>query len=424
MNIPVWLFVILVVSTLLAVVLGYVLWSGRTQRFTRVGRRELESLDAALPSIEGLTQGWRVEGNRLELLRNGDAFFSRLLDDVANAKQSVHLESYVWWRGEICVRVAAAFSKKAREGVAVRLILDAFGSLSMDPKLLEQMREAGVLVARYNDFRFRTMGRINKRTHRKLAVIDSQVGYIFSHGIAQEWMGDADGPDRWRDTGARLEGPIVPRIQALFAQHWMEETAEVLSDSAYFPDPPPRGEVILQLVASSPRGGVSPVSLLHRLVIAAAEREIVIQNPYFAPSREIVDMLIEAAKRGVRVRIMVPGGKTDSYTTWYAGHQSFERLLEEGVEIWEYRKTLCHQKVIVVDRAWGHLGSTNFDERSFDINAEVSLGIVDEGVAAELLADFEDDIEHAVRIDLGAWVKRPRTDRVKEWLCDLIREQI
>ena len=424
MHLPVWLFAVLVGLAVLAFVLGYTLWSVRAQRYTRVGRRPLGSLDAAMPSIEALTQGWHVPGNRLELLRNGDPFFDRLLGDVAQARHSVHLETYVWWRGEICVRVANAFADKAREGVEVRLILDAVGALSMDRDLLVLMREAGVRITEYHDFRFRTMGRINKRTHRKLAVIDSRIGYIFSHGIAQEWMGNADGPDRWRDTGARLEGPIVPHVQALFAQHWMEETAEVLSDSAYFPDRAPCGDVTLQLVASSPRGGVSPVSLLHRLVIAAAAREIVIQNPYFAPSQEIVAMLIEAAQRGVVVRIMVPGAKTDSFTTWYSGHRNFERLLLGGVEIWEYRKTLCHQKVIVIDRAWGHIGSTNFDERSFDINAEASLGIVDAGVAAELLADFEDDLKHAVPIELAAWRRRPRIDRVKEFLCDQLREQI
>jgi cardiolipin synthase len=424
MHLPVWLITSLAALSVAAFGLGYVLWSTRTQRYTRVGRQPLDSLEAALPTIEALTHGWRVPGNRLELLRNGDPFFAALLGDVENARHSVHLETYVWWRGAICERVAGALAERARAGVAVRLTLDAIGSFDMDPRLLAEMRDAGVRVAKYHDLRWRTLGRFNKRTHRKLAVIDARIAYVFSHGIAEEWTGNAEGPGSWRDTGARIEGPIVPQVQALFAQHWMEEAAEVLSDSAYFPDTEPCGEVTLQLVASSPRGGVSQVSLLHRLVIAAAEHEIVIQNPYFAPSQEVVEMLAEAVERGVRVRIMVPGDKTDSFTTWYSGHRRFERLMERGVEIWEFHRTMPHQKVMVIDRAWGHIGSTNFDERSFDINAEVSLGILDAGVAAELLADFEQDLEDAVRLDLESWRRRPRTDRIKEWLCDQIREQI
>jgi cardiolipin synthase A/B len=424
MQLPTWAVVLLSVLAGLGPIFGYALWSSRSQRFTRVGRKPLGSLEAAMPAIEALTQGWRVSGNSVELLRNGDGFFPRLLGDIRAARHSVHLETYLWWRGAICSELAGLLSEKAAEGVAVRLVVDAVGSWSMEEELLEKMRAAGVRVAKYHDFRFRTLGRINKRTHRKLAVVDARIGYVFAHGIADEWTGDAQGPDHWRDTGARLLGPIVPRVQALFAQHWMEETAEVLAEEDYFATPPEEGDVTLHLVASSPRGGVSQVSLLHRLVIAAANREIVIQNPYFSPSSEVVEMLAEAAGRGVRVRIMVPGEKTDSFTTWYSGHRRFERLLEAGVEIWEYGRTLPHQKVMVIDRSWAHLGSTNFDERSFDINAEVSLGIPDAGVAAELLAHFEEDLEHAVRIELEAWRRRPRLDRVKEWLCDQLREQI
>jgi cardiolipin synthase len=408
----------------LVVLLAVLLWSARTQRSSRVRLERVEAFRDLLPSISGLTQGWLIGGNAVEVLQNGDGFFPRLLADVAAAEGSIHIESYVWWKGEICRQVAEALSARARDGLEVRLLLDAVGSASGEPAVLDGMEEAGVRLTYYHPFELRALGRLNQRTHRKMAIFDGRVGYVFSQGFAAEWEGAGDGPKNWRDTGARLEGPVVGRVQAVFARNWMEETSEVLFGERYFPDLAEAGDVTCQVVSSTPSGGVSSVSILHKLMIAAADRELLIQNPYFCPDNDLTRMLVSAAGRGVRVRIMVPGPVTDSPIVKHAGHWQFTRLLRAGIEIWVHQRTLIHQKVLVVDGCWCHLGSTNFDERSFDINSEVSLGILDDGIAAELADAFEADLAHAKRLDLRRWRRRSPFHQVVDAVSFLVHEQL
>jgi cardiolipin synthase len=286
------------------------------------------------------------------------------------------------------------------------------------------MREGGCQVCLYHPIELRAIGRINQRTHRKLAVIDGRVGHIFSHGFAREWEGAGDGPRSWRDTGARLEGPVVGRVQAVFARDWMEETSAVLLGERYFPDLAPAGDQACQVVSSTPSGGVSSVSILHKLMIAASDGELIVQNPYFSPDVDLTRMLVAAARRGVRVRVMVPGPITDSPAVKHAGHYQFTKLLRAGIEIWEHQTTLCHQKVLVVDGLWCHLGSTNFDERSRDINAEISLGILDEATAAELTAAFEADRAHCRRLELASWRRRSPLHRALDAVVFLVHEQL
>lgn len=408
----------------LVVLLAVLLWSARTQRSSRVRLERVESFRDLLPSISGLTQGWLIGGNAVEVLQNGDGFFPRLLADVAAAEESIHVESYVWWKGDVCRQVAAALSARARDGLEVRVLLDAVGSSPGEPAVLDGMEEAGVRLTYYHPFELRALGRLNQRTHRKMAILDGRVGYVFSHGFAAEWEGAGDGPKSWRDTGARLEGPVVGRVQAVFARNWMEETSEVLFGERYFPDLADAGDVTCQVVSSTPSGGVSSVSVLHKLMIAASDRELLIQNPYFCPDDDLTRMLVSAAGRGVRVRIMVPGPVTDSPIVKHAGHWQFTRLLRAGIEIWEHQRTLIHQKVLVVDGVWCHLGSTNFDERSFDINSEISLGILDEGIAAELSAAFEADLAHAERLDLRRWRRRSPFHQALDAVSFLVHEQL
>ena len=424
MDLPLWVPLVLGALTILSALLALMLWSSRTQRDVYVRPGEVPPFPEVVPSLEGLVAGSFVHGNRIEILQNGEEFFPALFREIEAATHSIHLESYVWWTGEICHRLAEALARQAERGIEVRLLLDAMGSLPMDSSLEKRMREAGVAFYRYHDFRFRTLGRLNKRDHRKLAVIDGRVGFVFSHGIAEQWEGCGDGPENWRDTGARLEGPIVGRIQSVFLQNWMEESEEVLADERYFPEPEAAGDVSAQVVASSPRGGISYVGLLYRLVVAAARQELLIQNPYFAPDHDMVDLLVAAARRGVTVRIMVPSSVTDSRLTLHAGHYQFERLLDAGVEIWEHHRTLIHQKILVVDGLWSHLGSTNFDERSFDINAEISLGMLDAGIAEELRGAFAADLEHSHRVDPAKWRRRSWRHRLIDRLCFLVHEQI
>lgn len=404
---PRWTVAALAGGSALSALFGLFLYSARTQRQVKDAPGDLESLDEISRAFESLVQAWRVEGNSLRLLHDGDGFFPELLGAIEAAEDSVHIESYVWWTGEICDRLAELLCRKASQGVEVRVLMDWMGSAQMRDGLARDMLEAGVHFQRYHQFDFKSIGRLNQRDHRKLAVVDGRIGFVFSHGFAHQWEGKGDGPESWRDTGARIEGPLVANIQSLFAQAWLEASQEMLAHSRYFPRLERQGDVTLQLISAAPRGGVSNVSLLYRLIIAIAEQELLIQNPYFAPDHDWVDLLVTAVERGVDVRIMVPGPVTDSLLVKFAGHYQYDRLLRGGVEIWEHQRTLIHQKVLVVDRRWAHLGSTNFDERSFDINQEVSLGIWDEAIAEKLRAKFFEDLEHCAPCTLEEWRRRP-----------------
>ena len=409
-----------------AIVLGLILilWSTRRERESHVRVPDIDRFEETLPSIAELTGSPIQAGNRVEVLQNGDQFFPALLRDVAAAKESVHLETYVWWKGEICERVAQALAAKARQGVEVRLTLDAVGSNKGDKDLFDLMTKAGVKIAYFHPFRIQDIGLFNNRTHRKVAVVDGRIGYVFGHGMAEEWTGNGQDEKHWRDTGVRVEGPVVNAVQGVFAENWVEQTSEVIVGEKYFPRLPSVGSVRAHMTASSPQGGVSRLELLFKLAISAARKELIVQNPYFIPDGEIVGLLQRAAERGVKIRIMLPGAVTDSSVVRHAGHRRFEDLLEKGIEICEYRKTLNHQKIMIVDGLWSFVGSTNFDDRSLDINDEASIGLIDPGVAGQLRAAFEKDQADCPPIDLEQWRKRSVWDRFVDRASYMINEQL
>jgi cardiolipin synthase len=419
-----WWAAVFYVLILLGLVL--ILWSTRRERESHVRVPDIERFEETLPSIAGLTGSPIQAGNRVEILQNGDQFFPALFADIEAAKQSIHLESYVWWKGEICERVANALAGKARQGVEVRLTLDAVGSNKGDEELFETMKKAGVRIAIFHPFRIQDIGLINNRTHRKLAVFDGRIGYVFGHGFAEEWTGNGEDEKHWRDTGVRIEGPVVNSIQAVFAEHWVGQTSEVIVGETYFPRLPSAGNVRAHMTASSPQGegGVSRLEILFKLAISAARRELIVQNPYFIPDGEIVGLLRRAAQRGVKIRIMLPGAVTDSSVVRHAGHRRFEELLEQGIEICEYQKTLNHQKVMVVDGLWSFVGSTNFDDRSLDINDEASIGLIDPGVAGELRAAYQRDLPDCKRILLEEWRKRSAWHQLIDRASYMINEQL
>lgn len=398
----------------LMLILLLMLWSSMRGRKVHLNVASVDTLHEGLPSIVGATHGSLLEGNAVEILQNGDGFFPRLLADIAAATETVHLETYVWWEGDICRQVAEALAAKARQGVAVRVLLDATGSAKMDKKLLELMRAAGVKVSKYRPFRLSNIARVNSRDHRKLMVVDGRVGYVFGHGISDKWLGNAQDADHWRDTGARLLGPIVGSLQSCFTENWVEETGEVLAGDKFFPRLEPAGTTSAHLAYHFNHGSVSSVDLLYRLAFASAQRELLIQNPYLAPDPEVLELIAKAADRGVDVRIMLPGEVTDAQIVRHAGHHHFDTLLERGVRLFEYQPTLNHQKIIIVDGQWSHLGSTNLDNRSFESNDEVSLGIVDGAIAAELKAAFERDLESTEEIELERWQKRSWLHKLRD----------
>jgi cardiolipin synthase len=403
-EIPLW---IVIAMGLAIVLLATMLWTNLRERRFRVRVPDLDCFEQALPSIAGMTQATIIPGNSVQVLQNGDEFFPALLAEIAAAREAIHFETYVWWQGDICRQVAEAFAARARDGLQVRIMLDAVGSMKMEHKLLTMMKKAGCKVARYHPIRLQDLGQLNKRTHRKLAIFDGRTGFIFGHGVAQQWVGRGQDAKHWRDTGVRLQGPVVNAVQSVFAQHWVEETGEVLVGETHFPDLKPAGGIKIHVLAGAPLGSVSGLEMMFKMAIATAQKELLIQNPYFIPDGESVALLARAVARGVDVKIMLPGPVTDSQVVRHAGHQFFERLLDKGIELYEHQGTLIHQKIMVIDGVWSHVGSTNLDDRSFDINEEAGVGIIDEGVAAQLKAAFFEDMKSCVKLSCENWCGRP-----------------
>jgi len=420
-RVPLIVFIALLVTV---IGLTIMLWSVERGTDPRLNVKNDGDFSALLPSIVGLTQSSLDPGNHVQLLENGDQFFPLLLRDIAAAKESVHIESYIWWKGAICGQIANALASKARQGVEVRLLVDASGGHKMDRNLEKLMVDSGVRLVRFHSFSLANLGRMNNRDHRKEAIIDGRIGYIGGYGFAQEWTGRAQDKDHWRDAGLRVEGPIVGRLQAAFAENWIEETGEIMAGEKYFPRLAAAGSTKAHLAYASPTGGVSSVQVLYYLAIKAARREIIIQNPYMLPDDESVEAFAEAVKRGVDVRIMVPATtSTDSPVVQHASHHLFGRLMKAGVKIFEYKKTLLHQKVIIVDGVWSCIGSTNFDRRALQLNDEVSMGVVDPALAAELKAVFEADMQFAEERHFDEWEHRGLWHKAEDGLAYLASSQ-
>ncbi len=400
---------------LAAVALSVLLWSVEHQRTTHIEVPAIDRFSESLPSIAGLARAEILPGNRVQVLQNGDGFFPPFLADILAARRTIDLETYVWWKGKICAQVADALAAAARRGVEVRVTLDALGAHKADHALLERMRKAGCRVEFYHPFHLRDLGLINNRTHRKVAVFDGRTAYIFGHGIAAEWTGDAQDAEHWRDTGLRIEGPVVNELQGTFAENWVEETGEVLVGEKYFPILRAVGTSRVQVVAASPHGGVSEIELLLKMAIASAQHRLVIENPYFIPDDGLVELLAQAVKRGVDVRIMVPGPVTDSALVKHAGHYYFTELLRAGVRLYVYNRTLSHQKVMIIDGLWSLVGSTNLDDRSIYINDEASAGVIDPAVAKQLEAAFARDLRSSTEIRYAPWRSRPFWHRMLDW---------
>ena len=384
---------------------------------------EYPRIEDALPMLAGLTESAVHEGNSADVFQNG-AIFPAMLADIAAAKHSVHLETFVWCTGEVERLFVDALAERAGAGVTVRVLLDSLGSNKASEAELERLRRSGAKVSTYCKPRWWNIGRFNNRTHRKLLVVDGRVGYTFGHGVSDDWLGDGKKPKQFRDTGVRLEGPVVHGLQSVFAQNWVEETHSLPAGDGGFPILERSGDVSAHVVSSASGDAVSSVAMLYTVAIAAARREVLIQNPYFAPNDGVVELFAMMVRRGVKVHLMVPGKHTDSPFVRRAGCNLYTALLEAGVRLYEFEPTLLHQKIVVVDEIWSHVGSTNFDARSLALNEEVGVGILDEGIAAELKAAFNEDLRRCTELKLEQWRRRPVLDRAYERFAYLLHEQL
>jgi cardiolipin synthase len=364
-----------------------------------------------------------ANGNRTTVLVNGDRIFPAMLDALRKARKTITLEMYIYWSGRIGKEFADVLSERARAGVKVHVMLDAVGSGKIDESFIKEMKTAGVEVERYNPPHFYTMGRLNNRTHRKLAVIDGAIGFTGGVGIADKWTGDAQDAEHWRDTHFQIEGPAVAQMQSAFIDNWTEVTGNVLHGEDYFPPLKPVGPQFAQIFTSSPGGASDSMQLMYLLSIAAAHKRIALSASYFVPGEVEVGTFVQALKRGVKVQIIVPGPIIDSDLVRRASRARWGELLEAGAEIYEYQPTMFHCKVMVVDDLWTSVGSTNFDNRSFAINDEANLNVYDTDFAKEQVRVFEDDLKRSRRITLEEWRNRPWYEKLWEHTTSLLGAQ-
>ena len=365
-----------------------------------------------------------VPGNRTTTLLNGERILSAMLAAIRGARHTVHLETYIYWKGQTGDEFAAALAERARAGVKVRLLLDWQGSRTISGEEERTLREAGVDLVKYHPLKWYDPGRVNNRTHRKLLVVDGRVGFIGGVGLADLWRGNADSPEHWRDTHYRVEGPVVAQLQAAFLDNWTKTRGEVLLGDDVFPRLAPVGDELAQAFKSSPGLGNPAMRTAFLVFVAAARRSIQIESPYFVPDDLFIQEMVAARKRGVRVEILVPGRRIDSKFTRFTSRSRWGPLLEAGVEISEYQPTMIHCKLLIVDDRWVSVGSSNFDDRSFRLNDEANLNVLDPRFAARQAAVFTADKVRARRITLEAWRRRPLVEKLATPLNEAFRSEL
>ena len=365
-----------------------------------------------------------IDGNRVTNLENGDEIFPAMLAAVREARQTINFETYIYWSGEIGRKFAVALAERAAAGVDVQVLIDWVGGQRMDDSVLETMIEAGVKVERFHPLRWYNLGRMNNRTHRKLLIVDGHVGFTGGVGVADIWLGNAESSEHWRDSHYRLEGPAVAQMQAAFIDNWIKTTGHVLQGEEYFPALEPVGDARAQVFTSSPSGGGDSMLLMYLMSITAAERTIDLSASYFVPDDLMRHALRSALDRGVRVRIIVPGTHIDTEVVRKASRAVWGELLEAGAEIHEYRPTMFHCKMLVVDRRMVSVGSTNFDNRSFRLNDEANLNVYDQAFAEEVTTVFERDLELSDRISHDEWSRRPWQEKLVEHTSALLSSQL
>ena len=364
-----------------------------------------------------------VAGNRITSLVNGEQIYPAMLNAIRTAQTNITFETFVF-RDGVGATFVEELSAAARRGVQVHMLLDWLGSRTMNQELLQAARAAGCELHVYHPPSWFHLGRLNNRTHRKLLVIDGKIGFTGGVGMGVEWKDGLKGLPPWRETHFKAEGPVVAQMQAVFIDNWIKATGRVLHGAEYFPRLAPCGEMDSQMFGSSPVGGSESMHLMVLLALTAAKTSIDIENAYFVPDKLTVEALCSAARRGVRVRIVVPGRYTDARVGRWAAQGLYGSLLEAGIQIYEYQPTMMHCKVLVIDGMWSSVGSSNFDDRSFRLNDEANLNVFSEELAREQIRLIDADITKSRRLVLKRWRSRRFGRRVNEKLALLLRSQL
>jgi len=366
----------------------------------------------------------RLQGNHVELLVNGDEIFPAMLGSIREARETINLLSYVYWTGDIAQTFADELAAAARRGGRVRVLLAGFGARLIDPAQVEQMKRAGCDVVWFRPLHWNRLHHYNNRTHRKVLVVDARVGFTGGAGIAEQWTGDAEDPDHWRDSHFRVEGPAVRYLQGSFAENWRQATGTVLAGPREFPPLEVRGDAEVVPVNASASEQFDGIPLAYWLLFKSARSELRIATPYYIPDPDLELGVVEAARRGVRVTLLVPGPHQESALVRYAARAYYQELLDAGVRILEYQPTVMHTKLVIVDDNWALIGSPNFDSRSLELNDEFALAVRDPALLGDLLASFSADEKRSRQVTAEEVARWPAWQRTRHSLALLLREQL
>lgn len=375
-------------------------------------------------SVSALLGPAFIGDNEVKVLTNGDKIFPEMLKAIRGARQTITFETFIYWGDSIGEEFANALIERVQTGVKVHVLLDWLGSIKMEQKQLDKMQAVGVEIERYHKPHWSHLARLNNRTHRKLLIIDGKVGFTGGVGIADQWRGDAKNPNEWRDTHFLVHGPVVGQMQAVFMDNWIKSKGSVLHDERYFPALKKAGNMSAQMFSSSPSGGGDSMVLMYLMAITAAQDSINLSSAYFVPDESLTQALTTAAKRGVKIRIITPGEHIDTDLVRRASRAGWGDMLQANVQIAEFTPTMYHCKVLIVDNYMVSVGSTNFDNRSFRLNDEANLNILDKNFAAEQTQIFESDWSNSHPITYQQWLKRPSSEKLIEKISSLLNSQL
>lgn len=419
-------FVLGVIALVLLIAYALAGMFGPMPRYEMRDRDELPPNDSSpfLLLLSSLVDAPINRTGRLNVFTNGPAFYPAILNAFRSAQRSINLEAYVFQKSEIARQYVEVLTERARAGVQVNLVLDAFGSLGAPTKLFAPLIHAGGRVVRYNRLTWYHLFSMDNRTHRELVIVDGKQAFIGGAGVADQWFTGAGGKPCWRDTMIQVEGEAVTNLQATFMENWLQAAGELLVGDAYFPDIRCPDATTALVINSTPTvGGSTRARILMQLLIASAKSNVAVTTPYFLPDKTLRRELCHAVERGVKVQILVPGTKSDHLVTRSTSRGAYGELLKAGAEVYEYQPSMIHAKVLIIDELWAVVGSTNFDNRSFGINDEVNLAVRDNAVARRLGVDFSADLRQSQRITLHDWHHRPLTERATELLGWAIERQ-
>jgi len=375
--------------------------------------------------VGAVTASPSSRGDRYEMLLNGDEVYPAMLDAIRSARRRVNFLTYIYSPGEAADKFTSALADTARRGVEVNVVVDAFGASDIPKEHIQQLEGAGAKVGHYRPVRWYSIQESNYRNHRKILVVDGEVGFTGGIGISDHWLGHAQDRDHWRDTQFRMRGPVVSYLEAVFYESLAETMPSVkpaIGPNGDGRPPEPAGDASSIVVSSAPSGGSGGVKRLYLMSLGAALKTLDITTPYFVTDESTSWALEDAVKRGVKVRILVEGDETDAMPVKYASRQAYDDLLARGIAIHEYQPTMMHAKSLVVDGVISMFGSANFDNRSLELNDELNLAVASRDLAARLTKDLEADIAHAKTLRLAEWRRRPLLEKTREYFWSYFGE--